>query len=884
MGEHRDRDYRVIPPKPRAEVDDELHFHLERRIQQNIANGMSPDEARRAAYERFGDVNDVRDECEQILVEERRAETRRNWFEDLSQDLRFAVRSAVRAPLFSLLAIATLALGVGANAAVFGVVKSVLLNPLPYPNAGRLIRIYTPFRNGNEPHGSLSAGTVSDVRERQHSFSSLGAFRGPRDVVYSGEVPQVLKATWAEPAFFRTLGVSLARGGGFRDEDGLHDTTTVVILSDGAWQRLFGGDPKVIGRVIRLNGLPRTVVGVLPRGFVAPEGAPDFYLPLGMPLFMHDPITVRGSHGFGFVGRLKPGVSQASAQHELATIGDQLERLYPKDNLGIGLAGVPLRDAMVGDTRTPLLILLASAALVLLIMCANLAGALLSRTISRRREFAVRVALGAGRSRLVRQLLTESVLLAVLGGVVGLVLAELGLGLLRGLALTALPSYANLSLDALAIAVMMLLSLIAGVAFGVGPALSVGRADPQQTLREQTRGTSESRRTRRARGVLVAGQIALCVSLLAAAGLLARSLWAMTTAPAGFTADGLLTFTVHLPSPRWTTEDQQSEFYDQFLAKLRALPGVTDAAVASALPMHVDNSNGLFIRTAPWAPNQPVPFILTNVVSEDYFHTLGVPLIEGRTFTTADRPTTGTVMVINKAMADRYWPNGGAVGAQVHIGPPNPTAPWITIVGIVGDVRNDPTSLRADPMMFLPTRQDMSGNQFIVRTARDPLAVAPAVHRLLKELDPTLPITDVATMTSVIGDRYAARRLPVVLMGGFGALALLLASVGVYAMFANMAASREHEFGVRAALGSTRANIAALVLRQGGFWMAIGLGVGAVGVIAAARSLRTQLFGVPEFDPLAIGASVLVLVLCAGVALLGPVRRASRVDPITVLR
>jgi putative ABC transport system permease protein len=385
--------------------------------------------------------------------------------------------------------------------------------------------------------------------------------------------------------------------------------------------------------------------------------------------------------------------------------------------------------------------------------------------------------------------------------------------------------------------------------------------------------------------VLVAGQIALCVSLLAAAGLLARSLWALTTAPAGFRADGLLTFNVHLPSPRWSTTEQALAFYDDFLSRLKALPGVEDAAVASELPNgKVGNNNSLFIRGEPWAPDQPVPFILTEIVSDDYFHTLGVPLVSGRAFTSADRLGVGPVMVINQAMVDRYWPRGGAVGAQVHIGPPNPTAPWITIVGVVGNVRNDPASLHAEPAMYLSNRQEISGGDFIVRTRRDPLAVAPAVRRTLASLDGSLPITNIATMTAVIGDRFAARRLPVVLMTGFGALALLLACVGVYSMFANMAAAREREFGVRIALGSTRGSIAALVLRQGGLWMALGLAVGAVGIIAAARLLRTQLFGVPQFDPLAIGATVLVLVICAGVALLGPVSRASRVDPITVLR
>jgi predicted permease len=883
--DERGRHAPFVTPKPKREVNDELQFHLEQRIQAYIAGGMSPEAARRKALERFGDVEGVREECEQLLTEDRKAEARRDWFDDLRQDLRFAVRSAVKAPLFSLLTIVTLALGIGANAAVFGVVKSVLLDALPYRDAGRLMRLWCPIPGAGVSRASFSAGTISDLRERQHSFNSLGAFQNPRDMLYaSGNNTEVVQGMFVEPALFRTLGATPARGPGFRDEDGMHDTTTVVMLSNGAWQRLFAGDPDIIGKTVRLNNIGRTVVGILPRDFVPPERDAEFYLPLGVELFMRDPIGVRGSHNFGVVGRLRPGVTVDAARRELASIGKELERLYPKDNLGIGLDGMPLREAMVGDTRSPLLILLASAALVLLIMCANLAGALLSRTISRRKEFAVRVALGAGRGRLVRQLLTESMLLALAGGLAGLTLAVVALNSLRGLAVTTLPAYANLSLDMGAVLVTFALALLTGLAFGVGPALSVGRADPQGTLREQTRGSSESTRTRRMRGLLVAGQIALCITLLAAAGLLARSLWALTTAPIGFDPERLLTFTIQLPNNKYPTVEARTQAYDEIRQRLNALPGVVEAADVSQLPTKIGNSNGLFIQDAPWAPNQPVPFILTARASDNFFHALSIPLKQGRTFTTADGPNAPPVIIINEAMANRYWPKGNALGARIHIGPPNPDLPWITVVGIVGNVRNDATQLAPEPIMYLSLRQNPFGDAFVIRAARDPLALASSARRAIASFDATLPMYNVATMQSIIGDGFATRRLPVVLMTSFGALALLLASVGVYAMFATMAGAREREFGVRVALGSSRGAIAALVLRQGGLWMLVGLVVGTVGVIGVSRALQAQLFGVPALDPIAIGAAVLVLVVCAGVALMVPVRRASSVDPITVLR
>ncbi len=878
------RDVNFIPKKPGAEVDSELAFHLEQRIQANIANGMTPEAARRAALARFGDVENVRDECTQLLVEDRRTAARRDWFDDLRQDARFAIRSAVRTPLFSLLAIATLALGIGANAAVFGTVKSVLLDALPYGHADRLVRIHTPFGDGPRTRGALSAGTISDVRERQHSFESLAAFLPARDGILTGDAPQIVKTMWVEPGLLKVLGVAPMRGAGFRDEDANHDTTTALMISYGAWQRLLGGANDVIGKVVRLNGISRTIVGVTPRNFVPPQEEADFFQPLSIAPFMRDPVGVRGSHNFGFVARLKTGVTAEAADRELHGIGLEIEKLFAKDNRGFGLTAIPLRDAMVGDTRAPLLVLLASAALVLLIMCANLAGALLSRTISRRKEFEVRVALGAGRGRLVRQLLTESVFLSVVGGIAGLLLAMLGLRLLRGLALSSLPTYANLRLDAGALIVTSLLALLTGLAFGVGPAISVGRADPQGTLRDESRGASESRNARRARGLLVAGQIALCVSLLAAAGLLTRSLWAITTAPLGFNSESLLTFTLQLPNAKYPSVDSRVRLHDQVEEALRALPGAQSVAFASQLPTKVTNSNGFFIQNAPWGSDQPVPFITTTRVSDDYFKTLSIPLKGGRFFSTIDRADAPPVLIINQAMADKYWPRGDAVGARVHVGPPNPSAPWITIVGIVGNTRNDPTKLTPEPMMFFAQRQQPFGDNVVIRTSNNPTALTATVRRTIAAIDPVLPMYNVATLDDVVGTTFAPRKLPVVLMTAFGALALLLASVGVYAMFATMAAAREREFGVRIALGATRGGIASLVLRQGAGWMAAGLVVGGAGVVFVGRFLRTQLFGVPELDPIAIGAAVLVLIVCAGLALMVPIRRATRVDPIMVLR
>ncbi|HEU4631225.1 MAG TPA: ABC transporter permease [Gemmatimonadaceae bacterium] len=883
----RKRGARLLPPKPEAEVDDELAFHLEQRVRDYVARGMDPDTARRAAEARFGDVGGVRRECAELLGEDRRATSRRDWLGDLRQDVRFGVRSALRSPLFTLLAVVTLALGIGANAAVFGVVKSVLLDALPYTDADRLVRVYGRFLDGSNERGPLSAGTVHDIAERQRSFTQVAAFMTtPSDAVYGAdEGPRAGRAVWVEPALFRTLGVSAVLGRTFVEGDIVGDTVRFVVLPHATWQQLFGGDSGVVGRDIRINGIARTVIGVLPRDFVGPVGEADFYYPLDYRPVLRDPVSARGSGWLGLVGRLKPGVTVDAARRELDAIGEALAREYPRDNGSIRLATMSLRDAMVGDTRTPLLVLLASAGLVLLITCANLAGALLSRTLTRRKEFAVRVALGAGRGRLVRQLLTESLVLALAGGAAGIALAVGGLALLRGLASSALPSYAELALDPGAVLVTSLLALATGLLFGLAPAVTVGRANPQGTLRDEARGASESRRTRSLRGLLVAGQIALCVSLLVGAGLLARSLWAMTATPLGFVPDGVLVADLQLTGPRYRVPGAEARFQEEFTERLRALPGVRHVALASARPGAVGSRNGFTIVGRPWPSEDVLPFVLYASVTDDYFRTLGIPLRQGRTFGPSERADSPPAIVISEAMARRYWPDGDAVGSRIRMGP-DPNSTPIEVIGVVGDVRNDPTRPDAEPMAYGSWRQFPwgSGMTLLVRAERDPLALVGPVRGTLRAMDPALPLDGAMTLRAAVGEGLAGRRLPVMLITAFGALALLLASVGVYALFASMAAAREREFGVRVALGSSRGAIAALVLRQGAVWMLLGLAGGAAGVVAVSRLLRGLLYGVQPFDPVTLAATAVILVVCAAVALLVPVRRATHADPIAVLR
>ncbi|MBV9772512.1 MAG: ABC transporter permease [Gemmatimonadetes bacterium] len=874
---------RLFRGEPKAEVADELAFHLEERVREYVARGMDPDAARAAALERFGNLEGVREECAQMLHEDRRAEARRDWLDDLRQDLRFGVRSALRAPVFSLLAVLTLALGIGANAAVFGVVKSVLLDSLPYADAGRLVRVYAKFEKSGMDRSSVSPGTAADMARRLRSFSGVAAFNfGTMDVTYQGESgPRVIPGALVGGGFFSTLGVRAALGRTLTEADA---DAPVVMLSDAAWQREFGGDPHVVGRTLRVDGNPYEVVGVLPRGFVGPMGDAGIWFALDLPHYLRDPVGARDQHWLGIVGRLAPGVTLDAAQRELDRLAVDLAREYPKTDRGRTFVALPLRDAMVGDTRTPLLVLMASAALVLLITCANLAGALLSRTMSRRKEFAVRVAIGAGRGRLVRQLLTESALLALAGAAVGLLLAVLGLGALRKLALPVLPPYADLSLDTGAVLATLLAALCTGIAFGLAPALAAGRLEPQGTLREETRGSSEGRRSRQLRGVLVAAQIALSLSLLVGAGLLVRSLWAMTSAPLGFDPEGVLTARVELPSSAYPTPERRAAVFRELEERLAALPGVRGVASVTQVPSPTMSRNNLTIEGVTLRGDGPV-FIPYMAVSDDYFRTARIRLRQGRTFGPEDTPEATPAIVVSETMARRYWPNGGAVGARIRVSP-HTAERWGVVVGIVDDVRVDPALPAPEPMAYASGRQDFAwtGRDFLVRTDGDPLALVRPFQQALAAVDPSVPLRDPRTLASIVDERLAGRRLPMLLMTAFGVLALLLASVGVYAMFAAMAAAREQEFGVRVALGSTPGAIAGLVLRQGAVWMGVGLVGGAAGAVVVARLVSGLLYGVAPFDPVTLGVAVVALLACATVALLVPVRRATRVDPNMVLR
>jgi putative ABC transport system permease protein len=856
------------------DLSDELRTTFEILVDEKVAAGLSAAEAHRQARLEMGSDESAKEEVRDI----RRGAA----LDMLLQDTHFAFRQFRRAPGFTMVAVVTLALGIGANAAIFGVVKSLLLDALPYRNADRLVRVQGHLAEGTQGVIAWRAAVVQRIRDRQKSFDMMAAFDSPRDATYgSGEATQIAKIEWVEPALFRMLGVEAALGRTLNDEDRAvghvpasgaevgPDTARAVMITDQAWERLFGRSDSIVGREVRINGLVRTVIGVLPRAFVGPGGPADFYLGFDLA-----PALQTGAGWLGLVGRLKPGISQDMARREFEKI-DLSETTGNRLNLVV--TALPLREAMEGGTGEPLLVLLASAALVLLIACTNLAGVQLSRSLARRRELAVRVAMGAGRRRIVRQLLTESVLLSLMGGVAGLALAQTALVLIRSLAAPLLPSFVTLSLDPGALLVTGAIAVCAGLAFGIGPALSIGRTDPQAILREGSRGSSEGRRARRVRGALMATQVAMCAALLAGAGLLGRTLFEMTSAPLGFNAKGVLAANARLLPKDYPTLESRLRLHQQLLERLRQLPGVEAVAIANKPPALDPRRNAIRLEGEPPGADR---MVVHTSVSDDYFKTLRIPAREGRTFDGSEISGGPIAVVISESLSRREFPDGRAVGRRLVIG-----AQPATIVGIVADVRNDVSRLDSEPQMYISHRQDSTGRICVLlRTTADPLSYVKLVQRELSAIDGSLALTRADTLGAIAGEVLAPRQLAAILTAAFGVLALLLACVGVYAMFASMAAAQEREFGVRLALGSRPVAIAALIIRQGAGWMAAGFIGGAVGILLVVRLLSRWVYGIPAFDAYALGGAVLILLSCAAVALLIPVRRATRVDPILILR
>jgi putative ABC transport system permease protein len=807
--------------------------------------------------------------------------------QDLSADLRFALRQIIKRPGFALVVVLTLALGIGANAAIFSILDAVLLRPLPYNQPERLVKVWTRFTGIGQPNDQnwVSAPEFKDLQQLQHSFSDLAVIdTGSFNLGVKGS-PQRLIGSAVSPGLFSMLGVQPVIGRNFLPEEAQPGRNLEVILSYGLWQRVFGGNPSIVGSSLRIDGVPMSIVGVMPQGFAYPSEseiwAPRAFTPGELS------ESSRGNHGLEVLGRMKPGLSFAQVQDDMDRVGRTMieqHKNYPYDKYGFGIILHPLLEETVGDVKPSLWVLMASVGLVLLIACANVANLLLVRSSERQQEIGVRLALGASSWRLARQLLTESLVLALVGGLAGLAITPLALRGLVRLAATALPRTVNTGIDGRALAVMLAVTVATGILFGLAPALQAMGARNWETLKS-TR-TTEGSRSKRLRRALVMGETALSLILLAAAGLLMRSFEKILKVDPGFRPEGVLTLRVALPDAQYSKPDQIRGFYSDLLDRVQKLPGVRSAGTITLIPLGGQNSSGtVTMDSQSVRPEDASPEADQRVVSQDYFKSMGISLVRGRYFEDRDSDTAPPVAIIDESLAQTYWPNQDPIGRRVHRGGGGSTAPWATVIGVVRHVHNRTLEARSRVEVYWPFAQmPYSAMTLTVLASGNPMDLSPTIQREVTSIDPDLPVYRVRTMTEVMGESVARRRLALILLAVFAALALVLASVGIYGVTSYVVAQSQQEIGLRMALGADRGHVMSLMMRQGMSAIAIGLGAGLVAALALTRLISGMLFDVQPADPLALGGAALLLLGVALLAVFIPARRATAVNPVVALR
>jgi putative ABC transport system permease protein len=801
--------------------------------------------------------------------------------ESLFADIRFGLRSLKSAPATTAIALLALALGIGANTAIFSVVNGVLLKPLPYPQPERLVILSSSNPKAGFPRFSLSPPDFDDLRGQNRSFEGLAALAmGSVNLTGRGE-PEVLDGAQVSADFFPVLRLRPFLGRTFRPDEDTVANHHVVLLSHGLWQRRFGADPKVVGQSLLLDGESYTVVGVAPPGFDFPRKRD-----LWVPLTRNPAKESRGAHFLTSVARLRPGVPVGQAQSELRGIAARLAKQYPESNDGWTILVLPLQQVTVEKIRPALLVLLWVVAAVLLIACLNVANLLLARLAARGREISIRTALGAGRGRLVRQLLTESVLLSLLGGALGLLLAYWGTRALVALNPAAIPHAEAIGLDSRVLGFTLALSVLAGLFFGLFPALHDPGAGLHESLKEGGRAMSGGRRGRFARQFLALAEVAIALVLLVMAGVLLRSFSRLSAVDPGFRPAGVLTLDLSPSETKYPDPGRLALFYRDLLGRVSALPGVERAATVFPLPLSGKNFFlGFSVFGRPTSNANPESATVRRV-SPEFFRTLGVRLIRGRVFDGRDAMEAPKVALVNEKMAASIWPHGDPLGQRLTFDDPEkPGVTWMTVVGVVGDVKQQALSDEPSFEVYEPQLQDpAAATTLVVRSGGDPTALVASIRRAVLGLDPDLPVYRVRTLVEVVDESLAQNRLSTVLLGLFAGLALVLAAVGVYGVISYSVAQRTHEMGIRMALGAHRADVLRLVIRQGMGLVGVGLALGLLGAWFATRVLSGLVFGVSTKDPMTF---VLVPALLASVALLAnyvPARRATQVDPQVALR
>jgi putative ABC transport system permease protein len=873
-----------------AEIVEELAEHLEAAYEESLSLGRSEDEARADALAQFPDWRLL--ECELSRAERTasaalfagpgpggRREGRGGGvtvLELLLKDLRYGFRMLRRKPGFTAVAVLTLALGIGANTAIFSVVNAVLLRPLPYPDSGRLVSVYESLPQGGT--GSVSVPNLSDWRAQSDVFTGIAAYQFGDFNLREEEQPVRAVGATVTANFFDVLGATPRAGRAFVEGEDRAGRERVVVLSDRLWRRSYGADPGVVGQDILLGGEKYQVVGVMPPSVQFPSASVDLWVPL---VFSEGQLASRGSHAFQVLARLKPGVSFEQARDQMNTIGRVIEKQYPGQQEGRGVTLARLEEEVVQGVRPALLILLGAVGFVLLIACTNVANLLLARAAARRKEVAIRSALGAGRWRLMRQFLTESVLLSLMGGAAGLLVAKWTIEALSKLAAGYLARPGEVSLDWKVLAFTAALSVLTGVVAGLAPALHVSRADVQETLKESGNSGSSARGTWLRSGLAVA-EVASALVLLVGAGLLVKSFLRLQQVETGLRPEGVLTMRVSLPSGRYDTTEKTSLFYREVLERVSAQPVVEAAGVINMLPLQNYGLNGeIQVEGREPLPPGRVPLTEYRTASPGYFKALGIPLHAGRLFERGDEAEGARPVVVSRELVRTFFPDGDAVGKRIKAGGDS----WWTIVGVVGDVKQSGLTQPSRPELFFPyTAYRGDGMTLVVRSASDPSETAAAVRREVRAVDPNQPVYNVRTMEEVIDLSVSNRRLNMTLLTIFAGLATLLAVVGIYSVMSYLVTQHTREIGIRVALGAQRTNILRLVLRQGLSLTLAGVAVGALAAFGMTRVMSSLLYEVEGTDPLTYVSVSLLLIAVALAACYIPARRATKVDPLVALR
>jgi len=861
------------------ELDEDIREHIARETQDNIERGMSAEDARHAAMRKFGNVTQVMEDTREVWSVV--------WLNQLLADIRFGLRMLRKNPGFTAVAVLTLALGIGANAAVFSVVYAVLLRPLPYKDPSSLIVL-------NETTPMVGTVSVSypnflDWHNQSHTFSEMAAVRGVGFNLAGVTQPENISGGAVSPNFLSMMGVRPFLGRDFDASEEKAGTPPVILLSYSLWQSHFGGDPNIVGRTIKLDDRSFTIVGVLPSNYRSLDKT-DVMLPIGVWATDNpEDVKERGARGdLGVIGRLATGVSLTKARAEMEGIAARLATEYPASNDRFGVALQPVRDAFVSDIRPAILVLFGAVMFVLLIACANVANLFLVRGASRTKEVALRIALGASRGRIISQMLTESFVLAVLGGVLGLALAVAGIGGMSRLIPADMLSGATVNLNGAVLLFAACVVALASFIFGLAPALHSTKPDVQSELKEGGRGSSAGAGQNQLRAALATAEISLALILLVGAGLMMKSLYRLLAVDPGFRPERVLTMGMDLRTQQYSKDPAVLNFWQQVLDKVRVLPGVEAAAVGTVIPLTDSHSRSdvtIEGMALPTPGNYPHPDV--HIVSPGYITTLGIPLLRGRTFTDADDEKAPLVGMINAVTARRFFPKEDPVGKRFMFGHPSAkNAPkWCTIVGVVSDTKLYGLANPARLEVYVPLRQDAASEMtLLVKSGADPAALTSAIREAVQSIDKDQPLFAISTMKELVSNSVATRRMTLVLLGLFSGLALVLGGIGIYGVISYSVAQRTHEIGIRMALGAPRRDVFRLVVGQGLKLAGIGIAIGIAGALGLARLMSSLLYGISATDFETFAGVSILLALVALLACFIPAQRAMRVDPTVALR